>query len=93
MPTPIENLQESERINERLLNLLTDVDQSLEQVHALLQQYCSNHDPRGLLNMIQEIQGDISRTAQRHNQLVGQLREARAEEDARAARGEPAETP
>ncbi|HWS47231.1 MAG TPA: hypothetical protein VN636_15295 [Acidimicrobiia bacterium] len=86
MTDSLEHLQAMDQHVEYVLQLLTQAEQSLEQVHAWAQEYQQdNPDPHGLMTAIESIRHNVHNMTDAHNQLLGQIRMAQHDAAEQAA--------
>jgi len=77
MAEPVEMLQTMDQHVEYVVQLLTQAEQTLEQVHAWAQEYQANApNPPELMGAISTIRAELANATNRHNELLGQIRNA-----------------
>ena len=90
MTEPLEQLQTMDQHVEYLVQLLTQAEQTLEQVHAWAQEYQQTHpNPHDLMTAIGTIRGELHSATDAHNQLLGQIRQAQHDAVEQAAQQIP----
>src|SRR3974390_2708419 len=77
MTESLEMLQTMDQHVEYVVQLLTQAEQTLEQVHAWAEEYQANTpNPPQLIAAISTIRGELASATNRHNELLGQIRMA-----------------
>jgi chromosome segregation ATPase len=83
-------LQDAEKFTSHLMDLLTQADQDLQQLKTAIQSFHDAHNenqPHGtrIADAITDIENVLTQATNKHNEIVGQLKEAQAHAQDHAA--------
>jgi predicted nucleic acid-binding Zn-ribbon protein len=91
----LQHLQELDQYTTKVLNLLTEADQDLQQATAAVERFSAAHPDNAthgtkVSDAIRNIQSVIASWTNLHNQLVGEIREAQTTAENRTESNENA---